>query len=249
MQELRKRRLPHIDVNGNVLRVYAGITLLCCSVSMSVLQFGLLHVQSLSGSQLRELLAGDPDKMILASWAVVLQLLGGLSIPVFAFLLTQRFLKPDQFKRELLWLLALAILSEVPYDMAMSGEPFDLTRQNMVFSLVVGYIMLYGLRMFAASRGAQLLIVLAAVLWGSLLRSGFSLGLILLTAAFYLLRGDPKRQTLWTSLIGLLYVTAPISHFVLKRYNGDDSPTWPRDLFACLYPAHLLLLAVIASRL
>ena len=63
MQELRKRRLPHIDVNGNVLRVYAGITLLCCSVSMSVLQFGLLHVQSLSGSQLRELLEALGQKM------------------------------------------------------------------------------------------------------------------------------------------------------------------------------------------
>lgn len=245
MQELRRRRLPRVEVNGNVLRIYAGITLLCCSVSMSVLQFGLLDVRSLSGGELRELLAGSPDRMILASWAAVLQLLGGLSLPVVAFLLAQRFERAESFRRELCRLLAAAAVSEIPYDLAMGGRVLDLTRQNMLLSLAVALVMLYGLRMFAASRGAQLLIVLAAVLWGSLLRSGFALGLILLTAVFYLLRDRPKLRTLWTSLIGLLYVTAPISHFVLKRWNGSDSGQRERRIFLWLYPVHLLLLAAI----
>ncbi len=250
MQDLRaRRRLPHIDVNGNTLRIYAGITLLCCSVSMSVVQFGLLHMDAVSGAELRELLVAEPDKMILAGWAAVLQLLGGLSIPVLAFLLTEDFLKSENFGRELFWLLALAIISEVPYDMAMSGKAFDMSRQNLLFSLVVGFVMLYGLRMFAASRGVQLLIVLAAVLWGSMLRSGFALGLILLMAVFYLLRDEPQKRTLWSCLIGLLYVTAPISHFVLKNYDGEEGAPWSRNLFVCLYPAHLLVLAVITNHL
>ena len=58
MNDLRdRRRLPHIEVNGNTLLWYGGITLLFYSVSMSVLQNGMLHMNRYSNTQLRELLA------------------------------------------------------------------------------------------------------------------------------------------------------------------------------------------------
>ena len=87
MSDLRdSRRLPHVEVSAATLKWYGGITLFFYSLGMSVIQNGLLHVNQLSGPQLRELMAQNPEQMLLSTWAVLFQLVGGLSIPVFAFL-------------------------------------------------------------------------------------------------------------------------------------------------------------------
>lgn len=244
MDDLRnRRRLPHIEVTAQTLTWYGCITLLFYSISMSVIQNGMLQVNRYSGTELRELMAADPNRMLLASWAVVFQLLGGLAIPVFAFLTVEEFLHSESNRKDLLRMLIFAAVSEIPYDLAMSGKLFDWTGQNMLFSLLVGRIMLYGLRLFAASRGVQVLIVLASVFWTALLKSGFGLCLILLMAVYYLLREKPKARMLWSSMISLMYVTGPVSNFVLKRYNGQPGREGARYLFFCLYPLHLLVLA------
>ena len=245
MNDLRdRRRLPHIEVNGNTLLWYGGITLLFYSVSMSVLQNGMLHMNRYSNTQLRELLAANPDMMLLSSWAAVFQLLGGLAIPVFAFLTVEEFLHTKNYRNDLLCMIGFALLSEIPFDLAMSGKVFDWTSQNMLFSLTVGLVMLYGLRLFAASKGVQILIV-AAVFWCSLMKTGFGLCLVLLMAVYYLLREKPGPRLLWSSLVSLMYVTGPVSNFVLKRYNGQ--PGKSQYLFLSLYPLHLLALAAVVS--
>ena len=91
-------------------------------------------------------------------------------------------------------------------------------------------------------------IVLAAALWGSLFRADFALGLVALTAVFYILRDSPGKRLVWSGVIGLvLYVTAPLSNLVIKNYDGQAGSSWSRDLFGCLYPAHLLILAAIVA--
>ena len=105
----------------------------------------------------------------------------------------------------------------------------------------------YGLRLFAASKGVQILIVAAAVFWCSLMKTGFGLCLVLLMAVYYLLREKPGPRLLWSSLISLMYVTGPVSNFVLKRYNGQTSSR--KYLFLSLYPLHLLALAAVVSLL
>ena len=247
MNDLRDRRkLPHIEVTADTLKWYGGITLLFYSISMSVIQNGMLHADQYSNLQLRELLVSDPNLMILSSWAAVFQLLGGLTVPVFAFLLAEAFVHTQNYRGDLLRMLAFAVVSEIPYDLAMSGRLFDWTSQNMLFSLAIGLVMLYGLRMFAASRWMQALIVLAAVFWSGLLKTGFGLFLILLAAVYYLLREKPKAKTVLSSLISLMYVTGPVSNFVLKRYNGQPGKTGNRLLFYALYPLHLLILGEVA---
>lgn len=245
-RELTRRKLPRIEVTAGVLQVCSCVTMACYTLSMSVLQNGLLQVNGYSQAQLAELLAADPEKMVLSTWAVVLQLLGGLGIPVFAFLLTEAFRRPDRGQKTLLALAVTALVSEIPYDLAASGTAFDFSRQNMLLSLTVCWIMLYGLRMFAASKGAQGAIVLAAVLWTSLLRGQFGLCLVLLCAVYYLLAGHPKAKWTLSAVIGLMYVTSPLSNFVLSRFNGQGKAPEKEWLLLAAYPIHLLLLGAIA---
>ena len=243
MSDLRNsRRLPHVEVTAATLKWYGCITLFFYSLGMSVIQNGLLHVNQLSGTQLRELMAQNPEQMLLSTWAVLFQLVGGLSIPVFAFLTAEEFARGENYRGTLLRLAGFALVSEIPYDLAMSGTPFDWASQNMLFSLVIGLVMLYGLRLFAASRAVQVMIVLAAVFWSALMRTGFGLCLILLMAVYDLLRKKPKAKLVLSGLISLMYVTGPISNFVLKRYNGQTDSGRSKFLFDCFYPLHLLVL-------
>src|SRR5699024_11375707 len=60
--------------------------------------------------------AADPSLMSLSTWATILQMIGWLSVPVFAFLLVEGFQHTSSFKRYLLTMLGFAVVSEIPYD-------------------------------------------------------------------------------------------------------------------------------------
>lgn len=245
MHDLRdRRRLPHIDVTAATLKWYGCITMLFYAVSMSVIQNGMLHVSRFSNGELRQMWAANTDLMVLSSWAAVFQLLGGLAVPVFAFLLVEGFLHTKSFRRYLLRMLLFALVSEVPFDFAMGGKLLDWTQQNILFTLVVGLIMLYGMKTFSASRVVQVLIAIAAVFWCVLMKTQFGLCMILLAAVYYLLR-DQKAKLWVGGVISLMYVTGPVSVFLLKRYNGQLGDRPNKYLFYCLYPLILLILGVI----
>lgn len=245
MSDLRdRRRLPHVEVTAATLKWYGCATMFFYSLSMTVVQNGLLHVNQFSNTQLRQMWAADPDLMVLSSWAAVFQLLGGLAIPVFAFLLVEGFLHTRNYRAYLIRMVGFAFLSEIPFDLAMSGRIFDWGSQNLLFTLTIGLVMLYGLRLFAAGKGVKLLIVLAAVLWSVLMKTQFGLCMVLLIAVYYLLK--EHKAKLWVSgAISLMYVTGPVSNFVLKRYNHQRGEQPSKYLFYILYPLHLLILGAI----
>lgn len=245
MRDLRDRRkLPHVEVTAATLKWYGCATMFFYSLSMTVVQNGLLHVNQFSNTQLREMWAANPDLMVLSSWAAMFQLLGGLAIPVFAFLLVEGFLHTSSYQSYLIRMVGFAFLSEIPFDLAMSGRIFDWDSQNLLFTLTIGLVMLYGLRLFAAGKGVKLLIVLAAVLWSVLMKTQFGLCMVLLIAVYYLLK--EHKAKLWVSgIISLMYVTGPVSNFVLKRYNHQRGEQPNKYLFYILYPLHLLILGTI----
>ena len=239
-----RRKLPHVEVTTATLKWYGCATMFFYSLSMTVVQNGLLHVNQFSNAQLREMWAANPDLMVLSSWAAVFQLLGGLAIPVFAFLLVEGFLHTSDYKAYLIRMVGFALLSEIPFDFAMSGKLFDWSSQNLLFTLAIGLVMLYGLRLFAAGQGVKLLIVLAAVLWSALMRTQFGLCMILLIAVYYLLK-DHKAKLWIGGIISFMYVTGPVSGFVLKRYNHQRGEQPNKYLFYMLYPLHLLILGLL----
>lgn len=247
-----KRGRLRLPVTGTSLKIYGYVTLLCYSISMTVVQRGLIHTGQYSTEALSQLLKDDPNIMLLSGWASVLQLLGGLAVPVFGFLLVEGFLHTGSFKRYLLRMLAFAAVSEIPYDFAMSGKVWDWGSQNTLFTLAVCLVMLYGLRLFSQKKGAvcriaQLLIVVAAVFWSSVIRSNFGLCMVLLTAVYYLFYEKKGLRLMLGCAISILYVTGPISTYVLWQYNGEPGKAQGKYkyVFYGLYPLHLAVLGLI----
>ena len=101
----------------------------------------------------------------------------------------------------------LALIAEVPYDLATSGKPFDFGSQNPVFGLFIAFAMLAAMKWVAQRyQGAMLVIsdivlVVVAVLWDLLLRVGLrqhlmSLGAVTLgfVLIFWLMRSREKHH-------------------------------------------------------
>ena len=248
------RRRIHLEMTGTNLKIYACVTMVFYTLSMSVVQNGLIRIGQYDTAGLSEAMASDPDLMMLSGWASVFQLIGGLAVPVFAFLLVEGFVHTASYRRYLLTMLGFALVSEVPYDLAMSGALWDLSGQNALFTLVICLIMLYALRLFVGKKGvtyrlAQGIVILAAILWCSILRTGFGLCTVLLTAIYYLAYDQKSVRVLLGCAVSVMYVTGPLSGYALWNYTGERGWNRNKYMFYVFYPLHLLVLGLLAHAL
>lgn len=250
VQQGRRRRI-HLAMTGTNLKIYGCITMLFYTLSMSVVQNGMIHTGQYTTEELAQALKADPNLMVLSGWASVFQLIGGLAVPVFAFLLVEGFIHTSSFRRYLLTMLGFAVISEVPYDLAMNDTLWTLSSQNVLFTYAVCLVMLYGLRFFVGRKGAryrlaQVAIIFAAILWCSFFRCNFGLCTIMLVAVYYLLYDQKSLRVLIGCAVSAMYITAPISGYALWNYTGERGRNKHKYVFYILYPLHLLILGVIA---
>jgi heme/copper-type cytochrome/quinol oxidase subunit 4 len=244
--------MPSITADG--LKLFACITMLIQTVGIAIIEKGMIHLDQYTQTGLSEALAEDSHLMMLAGMGSVMQLVGGLAIPVFAFLLVEGFRHTSNYRNYLLSVVLFALLSEIPYDMAMSQRLADWSSQNALVSMSISLMMLYFLDMMKEKSGwmyqaARLLLVVCAVLWVTLLRAQYGFCIVLLAAVFYLFYSKPIWKTILGILISLLYVTGPLSFYGIWCYNEKRSDRLPKYVYYIFYPLHLLVLGVISMML
>lgn len=246
---MKGKKRFRLQVRSSTLKWYGCVTMAFYTAGMAVFQNGILHIGQYTQNELSLALKADPQMMVLSGWALLLQLIGALAVPVFAFLLVEGFLHTSDFRKYLLRVLGFAVLSEIPYDFAMSGVLFDPFRQNGMLTLVVCLVMLYGLRLLSGQkkrRLAQVAVIAAALLWCEMLRGAFGLCTVLLCAVYYLLYEQKSLRVLIGCGVSTLYVTAPLSGWLFWNYAGEDGKKPGRYFFYAFYPLHLLVFGVIA---
>ena len=77
----------------------------------------------------------------------VMLMFGCFAFPIFVFLLVEGFEKTKNRKRYGLSLLVLALLSEIPFNL-MNGNSLLLPKQNVIFTLLLGYLAMCSLEYF-----------------------------------------------------------------------------------------------------
>ncbi|MCD8342454.1 MAG: conjugal transfer protein TraX [Clostridiales bacterium] len=246
----KKRRRRYIPVTAAKMKVFGCVTMLFYSAGVAIFQNGLLHMDNYTTTELYDLLANDASMMTLAGWGAAFQMIGGLAVPVFTFLLVEGFRRTSSYRNYFLTLLAFAVISEVPYDLAMSGTFWDTSSQNALFSMVICLAMLYGLRMMGERKGfqyrlLQIMLIIVGVLWCELLSLAFGLCEVLLVAVYYLLYDRRGVKVLLGCAISIMYVTAPLSGYLIWGYDGQQGWHKNKYLFYLFYPVHLLILGII----
>lgn len=198
-----------------------------------------------------------------------LQSVGALAFPLFCFLLSEGFLYTRSKKRYLLSMLAFALISELPFDVAFFGElaklngtfPFYFKYQNVFFTLFLGLLTLVCLEKLSYKSAARADKIRAAVLQilciavfaavAGLIHCDYGMQGILYIAAFYICRKHRIYQVLLFLLayMGTTGNQPPlcilISCVLILLYNGKRGKLKGKYFFYIFYPAHILILYFI----
>lgn len=175
--------------------------------------------------------------------------IGRLAFPIFCFLLTEGYLHTRDVKRYLLRLGIFALISELPFDLALYGGKDLLSHQNVFFTLFLGLGMLV---ILDRERDAVIRIgTILLVMWAAqLLRTDYGAMGILLIAIFWLYREKKAWRLalgagwnfLWSSAI---QYAGALAMLPLALYRGEKGRSM-KYFFYLFYPAHLLILYGIA---
>ena len=113
------------DITADGLKLFACVCMLIQSVGIAVVERGMIHLDQYTQESLSQAMAQDAHLMMLAGIGSVMQLIGGMAMPVFTFLLVEGFRNTSDFKKYFLSVLLFAAVSEIPYDLAVNGKLFD----------------------------------------------------------------------------------------------------------------------------
>lgn len=245
----RKSLFPSVTVN--TLKIVGAILLTVYFFSAAVIQNGILHVNSYTPEQLNALLGEDSQAMLWAGIASVAEIVGMMAIPIYAYLLVQGVEHTSGIGKYALSVLIFAVISEVPYDLAVCGQVWGWESQNPLWAVFIALVSLC-LMKYVEGRGAvsYALCAVAAIggcLWAILIKCKFGWGFVFIAAVLFLLR---KWRTL--SLIAgvgasLVYVTAAMGFIPISMCSGErreDESRMSKYAYYVYYPLMLLLMAL-----
>ncbi len=119
----------------------------------------------------------------------ILRYIGRLSFPIYCFLITEGVVHTHGIYRYGARLLAFAVISEIPFDLAIFGKTLEFSEQNVFFTLFIGMSVVWLTRLTDASKGlAALFLGMGAALW---LRTDYSAYGIIMIYCFYIFREKP----------------------------------------------------------
>lgn len=220
------------------------------TISVTIVADGLIHLDQYTQEELSNALAENSNLMFLAGIGSMLQILGGMAIPIFAFLLVEGFRNTSNYRNYLLSVVLFALISEVPFDLAMNQKLWDFSGQNAMVSMAISLLMLYFLDMTKENQRfsgklMRVCVVLGAVIWAALFRAEYGLCIVLLVAIFHLFYTKNVWKTILGCLVSLLYITGPLAFYGIWCYNGERTNKIPKYAYYAFYPLHLLILALI----
>lgn len=191
---------------------------------------------------------------------MAMRIIGRFAFPIYCFLLVEGFQKTHDVKKYLGRMFLFALLSEVPFDLALSGKVWYMEYQNVFFTLLIGLLVIAGLQLveqrFAGTEtGKRLLrvvlgavIILAGCALALLLKTDYNFKGVMAIVVLYLFRKRKKAQ-IWAGVIVFLLMDglemiAALSFILIWFYNGTRGKQ-NKYFFYFFYPVHLLLLWLI----
>lgn len=186
-------------------------------------------------------------------WAqiyVLMRGIGRIAFPIYAFLLVEGFLHTRDVKKYLTRMLTFAVVSEIPFDLAVFHTPFYWGYQNVFFTLFLGLLALAGENMLHQSSGMfagaglwkQALALILCISAAQLINCDYGAFGVFFIVLLYMTRYDKKTQTV-LGAISLIWELPGILAFIpIRLYNGIRGRCGNRYFFYAFYPAHLLAL-------
>ena len=221
----------------------------------SVLQNQLLGLNQ-EGVDILATLSNMPNGMLIATVALILQMVQACAVPIFCFLLVEGARNTSTMKNYILRLFTLALITEIPYNLACGGKLIDFGSRNPVFALAVCLVLIYFYDRYGTRSVVNILIkvcvTVAAVGWAIMLRIDNGICFILICSVLWICRNKPTLRivagcsmTALCTMFSMFYLAAPMSFLIMHFYNGERGER-NRKVDYLSYPVILALLGSTA---
>lgn len=179
---------------------------------------------------------------------IMLRIVGRISFPIYAFLVTEGFFHTRDVKKYMLRLLAFAFLSEIPFDLAVNGVVLEFGHQNVFFTLCIGVFFMYAYSQQTAV-WEKVLCVIFVTLLGDVFMVDYGAWGVLMIFCFYIFREWRGMKYLTVGCInviafGYIQSFAVLSFLPIALYNGKKGRGL-KYFFYAAYPIHLLILCIV----
>lgn len=236
---------------GN-LRAWGMLFAIAGIISRSLLQNQMLGMGTRSMTELMELMQSSESIMVIATVALVLQAVETVAVPIFVFLLAEGLQHTSDFRKYMLRIAGLAVLTEIPFDVAMNQKVLEFGSQNPVFGLLLCMVVVYMFRRFEGKKLLCVVMALAGLAWALMLKIEHGIPTLLMFCVVYLFRNKKMYMgfsgmaaAALCTVISPFYLAAPMGFLATHFYNGEkgNSSSLVNYLF---YPATLLIIGLVA---
>ena len=191
--------------------------------------------------------------MIITTISLVLQAMETVAVPIFTFLLFEGFQHTSDWKKYLARIAGLALITEIPYDLAMHGKVLEFGGQNPVIGLVLCFALLLLFRRFAGKKLICVVMALAGFVWALMLKIDHGIPMMLMICVMQLFRNKKMYMgfsgmaaaALCTG-ISPFYLIAPMGFLAIHFYNGEQGEG-SKVVNYLFYPVALLAIALVAK--
>ena len=224
-------------ISGSTLKIIAVVSMLIDHIAASLL------VQELRYHYTEELYQ---------IFYVMRYFIGRLAFPIYCFLLVEGFARTKSKVHYAKRLFLFALISEIPFDLAFSGNMVDAAHQNVFFTLLIGLLMMW-LMAEIEKRNIPLGLKLAGYLAAAVLFAAaaeiFSVDYgargIAAIALLYLFRKNKVEQMIAGCIAFLWEITAPLA-FLFTAFYNEKRGLKMKYAFYVFYPLHLLILYLLS---
>lgn len=246
-------------ITGTGLKLIAVITMLIDHIGAFILDpYCTLRIPPEiidSPDTLAAWMAGNKDVAMVNLIMVIMRIIGRCGFPLFVFLIVEGFTHTRNVWKYALNLLIFGLISELPFDLAHSGNLLDITYQNVYATLLIGLLCLLLISKIEKKQGWYTFpLMLAAVfVFGAVayfLRTDYGAVGVMTIVVMYIFRS--KKKLAFGLGCFVLLLSSPVEIFALfmlipiARYNGERGKVVNKYLFYAFYPVHIAILYLIA---
>jgi hypothetical protein len=256
MERLARQERERSGITRQALRLWGLLFVMAGILGRSVLQHRLLNMGSVSSQELLEAMMASEQVMVYATLALIMQAVEACAIPIFAVLLVDGVQHTKNLGKYFLRVLGVAAVSELPYNLAMSGSLWDASTRNPAFGLVLSLVILLIFKRFEGKGFGKLMIkfivIVAGIVWTVMLGIVEGQSCVVLVAALWAARNQKQFRSFvgcvaaaCCSLFSPFYLAAPMGFMAVHFYQGEQGEE-NRIINYGAYPV-LLLIAGIAG--
>ena len=164
--------------------------------------------------------------------------IGRLAMPVFSFMIVEGYRHTGNLKKYIRRMFVFALISEIPFNLFISGSVIYPFHQNVLWTLLIGILCIH--RIESAKRTGNkgkflitsIIVTIGAYLIGMILMLDYNAAGVLTVLVFYFFNGDAWYHRMG-QFIGLYYINFELLGGIYDAYNiFGNTFEFPRQGFA-----------------